>query len=128
LTGRPYDISLGTPLNDQSVVRTALMLITLLIDELPARDMSALLVSPYLVGATAEASAREKLDRKLREQRVRRIGADDLLTQLSGGSKLAAALRDVLKKRRMKRGRAALMAAKNIRRSWHSMSAWMSCR
>ena len=103
LTGRPYDISLGTPLNDQSVVRTALMLITLLIDELPARDMSALLVSPYLVGATAEASAREKLDRKLREQRVRRIGADDLLAQLSGGSKLAAALRDVLKKRRMKR-------------------------
>ena len=103
LTGRPYDISLGTPLNDQSVVRTALMLITLLIEELPARDVSALLMSPYLVGAVAEAGVREKLDRRLREQRVRRIGAEDLLKQLSGGTKLASALRDVLKKRRMKR-------------------------
>ena len=71
------------------------MLITLLIEDLPARDVSALLMSPYLVGAAAEAGAREKLDRRLREQRVRRIGAEDLLKQLSGGTTLASALRDV---------------------------------
>ena len=103
LTGRPYDVSLGTPLSDQSAVRTALMMISIIIDEIPARDVSALLMSPYLVGAKSEATLREKLDRKLRERRVRRIGADELLKQIPSGSDLARAFRDVLKKRRMKR-------------------------
>ncbi len=102
LTGRPYDVSLGTPLSDQSAVRTALMMITIVIDEIPARDVSALLMSPYLVGAKSEAALREKLDRKLRERRVRRLGADELLKQIPAGSDLGRAFRDALKKLRLK--------------------------
>jgi len=101
--GRPYDVSLGMPLGDQSAVRTALVIINFLIDEIPAREMSALLLSPYLVSSESEAQSRERLDRKLREERVRRIGAEEMLKKLSRGSDLAIALQGVLKKRQMKK-------------------------
>jgi len=101
--GRPYDISLGTPLTDQSAVRSALTMIRVLIQEIPARELSALLLSPYLAGATIEAQSRERLDRKLREQRVRRLQAEDLMSNLASGSVLARALKEVLKKQQLKR-------------------------
>ena len=93
--GRPYDVSLGLPLAEQAVVRTALLLLRLGVAEIDATEISSLLLSPYVTAARPEARSRERLDRKLREQRTRKLNLGGLIKQLDGLPALHAALAKV---------------------------------
>lgn len=90
--GRPYDVSLGLPLTEQAVVRSALLLLRLSVAEIDATEISSLLLSPYVIAAGPEARSRERLDRKLREQRTRKLTLRGLIKQLDGLPALHAAL------------------------------------
>ncbi|MEE9321144.1 MAG: PD-(D/E)XK nuclease family protein [Granulosicoccus sp.] len=97
--GRPYDISLGLPLADTAIVNTALMLLRLVTRGIEGNELSALLTSPYLVAADAEARSREKVDKSLRSDRVRRLDVEGLRSKLESGQ-LRDSLHVLLKSRR----------------------------
>lgn len=94
--GRPYDLSLGLPLADQAVVRTALSLLRLTQSAVSGGELSALLLSPYIAGAARERRFRERLDRRLREQGVRRVSLITLCESLGDASELSSAGRRLL--------------------------------
>lgn len=75
---RCFEISLGRPLGDHPIVRTALRLLHLATSELPMAEFSSLLRSPYLGAGTSEAAGRAVLDYKLR----RKLRATANLAQL----------------------------------------------
>jgi ATP-dependent helicase/nuclease subunit B len=64
---RPYNLSLGEPLADVAVVRTALRLLAARGGRIALDDATALLLSPYWGGSEAEQFQRAELDRRLRE-------------------------------------------------------------
>jgi probable DNA repair protein len=64
---RPYNISLGEPLAARPVIHAALLLLELGTGSLPVARLGTLLRSPFLAGATSEASARAQLDAALRQ-------------------------------------------------------------
>ena len=97
--GRPYDISLGLPLIEQSVVRVALVTIRLILSEIDANALSSWLLSPYLLAAKEEAAERQKADRVMRQQRVRTINSTELVDQLAASPQLQKALRKILHQR-----------------------------
>jgi len=97
--GRPYDVSLGLPLTEQAVVRTALLLVKLAVAEIAGTEISSLLLSPYVVAANAEARSRERLDRALREQRTRKLTLRGLINDLPEHSGLRHALESAAKLR-----------------------------
>lgn len=68
-TARPFNVSLGVPLSDHALVKTALTALRLVRGELPLTEMGALLRSPFLGEADTESSARALLDAGLRERR-----------------------------------------------------------
>src|SRR6185312_870480 len=90
---RPYDLSLGSPLDSYPVVNAALATLDLLRRRTPFPTVSLLLRSPFLGGADAEQDARARLELKLRERVSEVIGLKALsafagtasgLTRLSG--------------------------------------------
>jgi len=95
--GRPYDLSLGLPLNEQSVVRTGLLLLKLCISELNDTELSAFLLSSYLPGNDNHFRSRENLDRKFREQRRRKLTLFELIALLPKADPLRKALQRVSK-------------------------------
>ena len=63
---RPYDLSLGLPLDSFPVVSGALAALDLLRRRTPFPTVSLLLRSPFLAGADSEREARARLELKLR--------------------------------------------------------------
>lgn len=99
--GRPYDLSLGMPLSDSSVVGSALMLLKLCVSSISGSELSAVLLSPYLKAADSEARRREQLDRRLRDERVRSLTLEQLQEKLYSGSRLNRAIHKLLGRRRL---------------------------
>jgi probable DNA repair protein len=64
---RPYNVSLGEPLAAWPVIHAALLVLEFGIGSLPVARLGTLLRSPFLAGATNEASARAQLDALLRQ-------------------------------------------------------------
>ena len=90
--GRPYDVSLGQPLADAPPARAALLALGLTVGALPSHGLSALLLSPYLRDAANECRSRERLERRLREWRVRSLTLGRFAARLEDGSRLRSAL------------------------------------
>ena len=67
--GRPYDVSLGVSLAEQSVIRSALQMLWFLVETIPAADVTSVFLSPYFIHAQAAAEKRRKFDRELRNDR-----------------------------------------------------------
>lgn len=89
----PFSIAAGEPLAAQPAVAHALLLLAWVAGPIPAVDVSALLRSPYLRGADAEAPARARLDAALRSRRDPQPPLDAVLaTGACGGPDGAAAL------------------------------------
>jgi probable DNA repair protein len=63
----PFNLSLGLPLADWPLVHGALALLSLARGALELGALGALLRSPFIAGAQAEAGARARLDARLRE-------------------------------------------------------------
>ncbi|ASJ76413.1 PD-(D/E)XK nuclease family protein [Granulosicoccus antarcticus] len=107
--GRPYDLSLGMPLSDTSVVTAALSLIRLCSSKVRGSEISAVLLSPYLKAAASEARRREQLDRRLRDVRVRSLTLEQLLGHLYPGSRLERLIRELIERREL---------------DWTTLSGW----
>ncbi len=82
---RPYNISLGRPLLESALVRDALIALALgpgaassSAGAVHWTEISALLRSPFFIGAEAESNARAKLDARLRRQGRERLSLRDL--------------------------------------------------
>lgn len=89
---RPYDVSVGAALADTPVVVTAIQILTLTWQGLERHGVSALLLSPYLLGAKDEQGQREALEHKLRDWRVRQIDMQRFRRRLDDDSVLAVPL------------------------------------
>jgi len=95
--GRPYDLSIGLPLTEQSVVRTALLFLKLTIRGLNATELSTFLMSPYLPGDESDVRDRERLDRRCRDKRIRKVSFFDFLKMQNAGTPLRKSLEKVSK-------------------------------
>lgn len=107
---RPYDLSIGLPLNEQSVVRTALLFLNLLTTGINDIELSALLLSPYLPGSQSDARAREALDRKCRNNRIRQVSFFEFIALLPKGDALRKPLQLISKKKWKSKNGAATWA------------------
>jgi len=76
---RPYNVSLGEPLAAWPVIHTALLLLEFGTGSLPVARLGTLLRSPFLAGATSEASARAQLDALLRQEGEETVSISALL-------------------------------------------------
>lgn len=72
-SSRAYNLSLGLPLSDYPVVRSALLILELAQGRMPLERLGGLLRSPFLAAAEAEMTRRGLLD-----ARIRRIGETTL--------------------------------------------------
>ncbi len=122
LKGRPFDLSLGMPLSDTTVVTAALSLIRLCSSGIQGSELSAVLLSPYLKAAASEARRREQLDRRLRDDRIRSLTLDQLLERLYPGSRLDRAIRQLLKRRRL--GKTSLTEWASRFSDWLKLLGW----
>lgn len=100
LQGRPWDLSLGTPLCDAPVVAAALLMLRLGFTEIRGSELSSLLLSPYLKGAVEEARWREQMDRRMRDDRRRFLDLSTWLDALPAGSVLKKPATTWLRQRR----------------------------
>jgi len=108
---RPYDLSIGLPLNEQSVIRTALQFLNLLTKGLVDTELSAFLLSPYLPGTDKDARARERLDVKCREERIRHVSFFDFIKLLPKGDALRAPMQKISKRKWKSKSGAAVWAS-----------------
>jgi probable DNA repair protein len=99
--GRPYDLSLGSPLSDTSVVMAGLSFLKLCVSSISGSELSAVILSPYLLAAGSEARRREQLDRRLRDDRTSVLTLEQMSQRLYPGSRLDRPLRQLLKRRRL---------------------------
>jgi len=120
--GRPYDVSLGLPLSDIPVINIALLSLKLCISKIEGSDISAWLLTPYVLAAQSESRRREQMDRRLRDDRVRSLSIESLLDHLYSGSRLAAAARYLLKMRRTNRATLSVWAARFS--EWLKILGW----
>ncbi len=139
--GRPYDLSLGTPLRDTAVVSAALSLIRLSLGSIQGSELSAVLLSPYLEASASEARRREQLDRRLRDDRVRSLTLAQLSERLYKGSRLQQPIEQLLQRKRFSRVTLTEWASrfseslsllgwpgKSINsEEYQAVSAWMEC-
>ncbi len=139
--GRPYDLSIGLPLNEQSVVRTALLFLGLLVKGVSDTELSALLLSPYLPGSDKDLREREKVDRDCRSRRVRQVSFFEFIKLLPKGDVLRKPLQMVAKQKWPKQAGAAQWAehfGKAVRdlgwpgksidsEEYQAVEAWNSC-
>ena len=98
-----YEVSLGQPLADQPVISSALLMTELCTASISHTSLSHVVLSPYWTHAKDEARAREKLDRRLRDTRVRSLTLTQFEEQLFKyyrTSELVPAVKKVLKKRK----------------------------
>lgn len=78
---RPFNLSLGEPLALAPLAATALSVLGALVRPLPLHEVGALLRSPYLGEAQAEAVRRARLDRALRDSGVAELDLNRLRRQ-----------------------------------------------
>ncbi len=76
---RPYNVSLGNPLATWPVIHAALLVLEFGTGSLPIARLGTLLRSPFLAGATSEASARAQLDALVRQEGEDTISISALL-------------------------------------------------
>ncbi|MEK7758645.1 MAG: PD-(D/E)XK nuclease family protein, partial [Pseudomonadota bacterium] len=76
---RPYNVSLGEPLSAWPVIHAALLMLEFGTGSLPMARLGTLLRSPFLAGATNEASARAQLDALLRQEGEETVSISALL-------------------------------------------------
>ena len=107
---RPYDLSIGLPLNEQSVVRTALLLLNLLTKGVNDTELSGLLLSPYLPGSNKDRRARELLDRQCRNRRVRQVSFFEFIKLLPKVDPLREPLQKMSKLKWKNKNAAAIWA------------------
>lgn len=68
LMARPYTLTDGVPLSTLPAIETALQILALTQSELPLRQLSTLLQSPYIAGWRQERSQRAALDALMRQR------------------------------------------------------------
>ncbi|HEY1773210.1 MAG TPA: PD-(D/E)XK nuclease family protein [Gammaproteobacteria bacterium] len=98
---RPYDLSLGLPLESFPVVHAALATLNLLRRHTPFSTVSLLLRSPFMGGADVERDARARLELRLRERVSEVIGLKALSAfagTLGGVPRLLAGLQSLMEK------------------------------
>jgi len=76
---RPYNVSLGEPLAAWPVIHAALLVLEFGTGSLPVARLGTLLRSPFLAGATSEASTRAQLDALLRQEGEETVSISALL-------------------------------------------------
>jgi probable DNA repair protein len=76
---RPYNVSLGEPLAAWPVIHGALLVLEFGTGSLSVARLGTLLRSPFLGGATSEASARAQLDALLRQEGEETVSISALL-------------------------------------------------
>jgi ATP-dependent helicase/nuclease subunit B len=76
---RPYNVSLGEPLTAWPVIHAALLVLEFGTGSLPVARLGTLLRSPFLAGATSEASACAQLDALLRQEGEETVSISALL-------------------------------------------------
>ena len=91
-----WNISLGQALTQLPMAQTALLLLRLRLGQLPARDVTRLLLSRYCAGGESEVDYRAGLDADRELRKLPDIGLDDLL-KVAVDSKRAFALQKALK-------------------------------
>jgi ATP-dependent helicase/nuclease subunit B len=80
----PFNISLGAPLADYPLARAALSILELASGEIPFKQASKLIRSPFLAGAEPELSKRARLDAELRKQAPARVTLGKLVALIAG--------------------------------------------
>jgi len=83
---RPWNLSLGQPLVDLPVVAAAFLAFELRGDAMDSTDVSRLLRSPFIAGASSEAAQRARLETWLRQHGGDRVSPAMLLTWLRGAN------------------------------------------
>lgn len=81
---RAFEISLGEPLAQHSLVRTALLMLRLSIEELRWDEVKELMTSPWLAGAAKEADGRAQLCHWLARRVPEKLSAARLESVLGG--------------------------------------------
>ncbi|PIP37957.1 MAG: DNA repair protein [Desulfobacterales bacterium CG23_combo_of_CG06-09_8_20_14_all_51_8] len=76
---RAYNISLGRPLDDYPLIRTALMILKFACRDLSVDEYSRLLRSPFIGGADAEFSKRAIMDARIRENGETSLSVSDMM-------------------------------------------------
>jgi probable DNA repair protein len=74
----PFNVSLGTPLQEFPIVNAALTALRFSQEEIPFEEASRIVRSPFIGGAESELGARMKLDARLRDE----LGATVALPKL----------------------------------------------
>ncbi|MBI5611483.1 MAG: PD-(D/E)XK nuclease family protein [Gammaproteobacteria bacterium] len=80
---RPYNVSLGEPLAAWPVIHAALLVLEFGAGSLPVARLGTLLRSPFLAGASSEASARAQFDALLRQAGEETVTISTLLRSMA---------------------------------------------
>ncbi len=99
-SARLYNFSLGTPLNEQSMIQAALNLLRLLSSYTNQQaDFSKVLHSPFWSAYEQEADSRAQLDAKMREKSAAQLSLDSFIvfanSQLEKGLNIAQLVHDL---------------------------------
>jgi hypothetical protein len=139
--GRPYDLSIGLPLADTSVIQAALSIVTLCVSEIRGSEISALLLSPYLSAGSGESHHREQLDKRLRDSRVRKLDLAGLNDFLDDKGRLGKKVRKLSQTRKLNRTTLSTWATRFSQwlkelgwpgsgmdtEEYQAVSAWIEC-
>ncbi|MEA3194853.1 MAG: ATP-dependent helicase/nuclease subunit [Betaproteobacteria bacterium] len=91
---KPFDISIGVPLERVPVVALALSVLRISQEEIPFEEASRIVRSPFIGGAESELGARMRLETRLRDK----LDATVALPKLIAASERAPLLRKLLEK------------------------------
>ena len=108
---RPYDLSLGLPLDSYPVVHAALAALELLGRRTPFIRVSQLLRSPFLAGSETERDARARVELQLRKRVSEEIGLTALRNFATGVPQLSSALQALQEKQ-------AALPARQLPSAW----------
>jgi probable DNA repair protein len=138
--GRPYDLSIGLPLANTPVIQAALSIVKLILSNIRGTEISALLLSPYL-SAGSESHHREQLDKRLRDQRIRKLDLAGLNDFLDGRGLLGNKVKKLTKTQKLNRSTLSTWAIRISQwlkelgwpgpgidtEEYQAVSAWMEC-
>jgi ATP-dependent helicase/nuclease subunit B len=93
---RPFNLSLGAPLSDYPLVRSALAILELSIEEISYDQASKLIRSPFVGGAQSEMAARARLDARLRRQAPAKLTLGKLVSLIESAPNLRQQLEALL--------------------------------
>ncbi len=80
----PFDISLGSPLDEAPVAHAALAILRLCGRSMPFEDASALIRSPFIAAAQQEMAPRARFDAAIRRRAGIEVGLDHLVAMAAG--------------------------------------------